>query len=494
MENLFFKIVNGVISYDGHLKYEDDEYIIVAEGDICLSNISISLLQVVEHLRAKKDIADIDGLYSMIIFNKNTGKLVAIQDIFSYIHPLYYAVVDEGICVALYLRQVIVETGIHAKLEKDNIAEFLYNGFLTDDRCLISRIKKVPAMHVMIYDLDSKNVRYVKRTYSIHRKPKDESDYSKILEKNLYEAIGENSQINMALSSGFDSNFILNSINRVKPESKINAYTIGAENGNDETQNVIKICSYHPEVTLTIEQVTPDALQSLPQIVYELEDSIFERGIFLQYIMSNLLFKSKISSLVLGEGADQILSSEFNTSAEPYYFVGIEEHYPWVYYPYEMLTYIILKKNGIFLRNRNIRAHYPFIKANFIRGVSEFRKLNGTSKEHYKAYIVNKTRNEVGELLIKRPGSTNLSTLFNKNNHNLLGVVKLSEYYHLLPKQPDRDSGTEVELDNCLKVLFVMAFEELFCNQSFEALKRNDVNVSLDKLLDKITQQKAGLV
>lgn len=493
MENLFLKIVNGVISYDGHLKYEDDEYIIVAEGDICLSNISISLLQLVEHLRAKKDIADIDGLYSMIIFNKNTGKLVAIQDIFSYIHPLYYAVVDGGICVALYLRQVIVETGIHAKLEKGNIAEFLYNGFLTDDRCLISRIKKVPAMHVMIYDLDSKNVNYIKRSYPIQEQADDETDYSMILEKNLSKIINRDSTINMALSSGFDSNFILASINRIKPECKINAYTIGATNGNDETQNVIKICSYHPEVALKIERVTPDALQALPQIVYELEDSIFERGIFLQYIMSNLLFKNKISSLVLGEGADQILSSEFNTSAKPYYFVGIEEHYPWVYYPYEMLTYIILKKNGIFLRNRDIRAHYPFIKANFIRGVSEFRKHNGTSKEHYKAYIVNKTRKEVGELLIKRPGSTNLSTLFNKDNQNLLNVARLSEYYQLLPKQPDRDSGTEVELDNCLKILFIMVFEELFCNQSVESIKSNNVNVSLDKLLDKITQQKAGL-
>lgn len=158
-----------------------------------------------------------------------------------------------------------------------------------------------------------------------------------------------------------------------------------------------------------------------------------------------------------------------------------------------MLTYIILKKNGIFLRNRNIRAHYPFIKANFIRGVSEFRKHNGTSKEHYKAYIVNKTRKEVGELLIKRPGSTNLSTLFNKNNQNLLNVARLSEYYQLLPKQPDRDSGTEVELDNCLKVLFIMVFEELFCNQSVELDRSNKVNISLDKLLDKITQQKAGL-
>lgn len=493
MENLFFKIVNGSISYDGHLKYEDDEYIIVAEGDICLSNISISLLQVVEHLRAKKDIADIDGLYSMIIFNKKTARLVAIQDIFSYIHPLYYAVVDGGICVALYLRQVIVETGIHSKLEKDNIAEFLYNGFLTDDRSLISGIRKVPAMHVMIYDLDSKDVSYIKRSYSIQRQSEDETDYSKILEKNLSKIINGKSTINMALSSGFDSNFILTSINRIKPTSKINAYTIGAANGNDETQNVIKICSYHPEVNLTIEHVSPNVLQSLPQIVYELEDSVFERGIFLQYIMGDILSKKGIDSLVLGEGADQLLSSEFNTFAAQYYFVGIEDHYPWVYYPYEMLTYIILKKNGIFLRNRNIRAHYPFIKANFIRGVSEFRKHNGTSKEHYKAYIVNKTRKEVGELLIKRPGSTNLSTLFNKDNQNLLNVARLSKYYQLLPKQPDRDSGTEVELDNCLKILFIMVFEELFCNQSVESISSNNVNVSLDKLLDKITQQKAGL-
>lgn len=489
MRNLFFKFKNGAVNYDGQLKYEDDEYIIVAEGDIRLFDANITLIQVAEHLRKNKDIADIDGLYSMIVFNKQTLKIYALQDIFSYFHPLYYSVDDGGICIALLLRQVIVENKMVARLEKNNIDEFLYNGFLTDDRCLISQINKVPAMHVMVYDVIQHKVSYIKRFYSIQAKSEDDSDYYKIIEKNLQEILDGRTEINMALSSGFDSNFLLDSINRINPKCKINAYTIGAANGNDETEKVKKICSFHPEINLTIGQVTPDILQALPQMIYELEDSVFERGIFLQYVISSVLSQN---SLLLGEGADQILSSEFKTSADHYYFVGIEQHYPWVYYPYEMLTYIILKKNGIFLRNRDIKAYYPFLKGNFIRGVSALRKLNGTSKEHYKAYVAERTGKEVGAVLNKRPGSTNLSTLFNNDNQQILSIAKTSEFYQYLPKQPDRDSGNEVDIDNCLKILFLMVFEELFCNKGIEDLKSDKIDSSLDEILSSIISRKGG--
>ena len=489
MEKLYFKIENNILDYDGHLKYEDNEYIIVAEGNLYLRDRNISLKQVAAYLRENKNIADIDGLYSMIVFNKPNKKIIALQDIFSYIHPLYYSINDNGICIALFLRQVVLDTKMWPCLNRENITEFLYNGFLTDDRCLLSKIKKVPAMHVMIYDDCSRTVSYEKRTYSIKTDINDESDYFQLIEENLRESLDGKSAISMALSSGFDSNFLLHCINKIKPSCKVNAYTVGAANGNDETQNVKKICSYHSEVTLKIKRVTPNALQSFPQMVYELEDSVFERGIFLQYVLSNYLLENGERSLLLGEGADQILSFEFKTSANPYYFVGIEKHYPWVYYPYEMLTYIILKKNGIFLRNRDIRAYYPFLKANFIRGVSKFRKMNGTNKEHYKAYIANSVGKEVGEILIKRPGSTNLSTLFNHKNQRLLDVAKQSYLYDLLPRQPDRDSGNEVELDNCLKVFFLMIFEEIFCKQEIKNLENDYINSSLDMMLNKIIQR-----
>lgn len=485
MENLYFKIENGLADYGGHLKYEDDGYVIVAEGDIRLKDRPITPAQVAGYLRENGDIADIDGLYSMIVFDKLNGKIIALQDIFSYFHPLYYSTFGGGICIALFLRQIIAETKMQPRLNSANIAEFLYNGFLTDDRSLICNICKVLAMNVMTYDCKSHKVGYKKRVYPISAE--GESDYFEIIRENLREFLDGKPSINMALSSGYDSNFLLDSVNRIDPSCKITAYTIGAANGNDETQNVKKICAYHPEVRLKVGQVTPDVLQSLPQMVCELEDSVFERGIFLQYVLSKNLSESGAGSLLLGEGADQILSSEFKTSADPYYFVGIEKHYPWVYYPYEMLTYIILKKNGIFLRNRDVKAYYPYLKANFIRGVSGFRKSNGTSKEHYKAYVAGRVGKEVGEILNKRPGSTNLSTLFDQKNMRLLTVVKQSCFYNLLPKQPDRDSGSEVEMDNCLKILFLMVFEEIFCRRDPGDFTGGRINTSLDEILDKIS-------
>ena len=42
----------------------------------------------------------------------------------------------------------------------------------------------------------------------------------------------------MALSSGFDSNFLVDSVKRIYPEKAITAFTIGGSKGQDETESV----------------------------------------------------------------------------------------------------------------------------------------------------------------------------------------------------------------------------------------------------------------
>ena len=491
MKNLYFKIENGKIDYGGNLTYEDNQYIVAAEGDVYIGEKFASLLQIAELLHSgENSLASLDGVYSIISFNKQSKELVAVQDYFSYIHPLYFCATDCGIHIALFLRQIVAERKDIACLERENIVEFLYNGFLTDDRCLIRGVKKVPAMHVLIYDDNRHSVRYFKRQFIVDADYCSESDYFNLIKNDLVGFLSKNPRLNMALSSGYDSNFLLCAVNRIKPGATINAYTIGSADGNDEIQAVKEICSHHPEVILKIDKVTPGVLCNLPQMVYELEDSVFERGIFLQYVIGNAIRTDGEKSLLLGEGADQVLSSEFNTQCKSYYFVGKEQHYPWVYYPYEMLTYIILKKNGIFLRNRDVTPCYPFLRADFIKKVSSLRKLNGTSKEHYKHYVASMAGKEVGKILIKRPGSTNLSSLLSDSNLWILNQARGSSFYSMLPPQPDRDSGSEAELDSCLKVLFLIVFEQIFCRHAGKQLKDKHFDCPLDELIKEYLKNK----
>ena len=84
---------------------------------------------------------------------------------------------------------------------------------------------------------------------------------------------------------------------------------------------VEEICKSYPQLNLTVQKVSPNILEFFPQMVFELEDSIFERGIFLQYMMGEALASKNSLPTFLGEGADQLLSSELRMSADPYYFV-----------------------------------------------------------------------------------------------------------------------------------------------------------------------------
>lgn len=467
MKNLFFEKNLDIINYGGEYTYENSQYIVAYEGEMFVQNAKLTPKTVVEYLTRGGDLSCVDGLYSFIAYNKETQLLVATQDIISYYHPLYFCESENGFAISLSMKELIVKTGMTPKMEDRYISEFLYNGFLTDDRCLLQGIKKVPAMHVLKYDLTTRALNYKKKQYSLDEVSSEGNDYIELLQETVEAEIKDKTEINMALSSGFDSNLLLYMISKINPKCKINAYCIGSCNGIDETESVKEICEVYPQVSLSVYKASPSILDYFPQMVYELEDSVFERGIFLQYMMGEAIAPKNSLPTFLGEGADQLLSSELRMSADPYYFVGIEQHYPWVYFPYEMLTYIIIKKNGIFLRNRNVQAKYPFIKKNFINGVNEFRSNNGTSKEHYKQYILSRVDPRVADKLVKRPGSTNLMSLFDENNTEILfDAAKSSRFYAMLTKQPDRDSGNEVDMDNCLKILYLKCFETIFCNHS----------------------------
>ena len=483
MKRFFFERKSELIIYEGQHTFENDKYIILWEGDIFIDNQEPRPLQLLDYIANKGNLTNLDGLYSLIVYNKETQLLIATQDMFSYYHPLYFRETEDYFIVSLSMKDLITKAELKPQMEDSCIPEFLYNGFLTDDRCLLKGIKKVPAMHVLKYSFTSKELNYKKKYYDLTLDIPQTTDYRSLLEASMRESLAECEEINMALSSGFDSNLLLYIVSSVNPSCKINAFCIGSCNGIDETESVQEICKAYPQVNLTIHKVSPDILKNFPQMVFELEDSVFERGIFLQYMMGEAIASENELPTFLGEGADQLLSSELRMSADPYYFVGIEQHYPWVYFPYEMLTYIIIKKNGIFLRNRNVNARYPFIRNDFIRGVVAHRGENGTSKEHYKKYIVDLVNPSVAEKLVKRPGSTNLTSLFDENNiEKLFNAAKSSRFYTMLTKQPDRDSGNEVDMDNCLKILYLQCFETIFCKHS-SSLDGEDCSLNLEDIV-----------
>lgn len=483
MKNLFFERKKDFIVYGAQYSLEDNRFILLYEGELYIHNHLLSPSQLLDYLSNGGDLSILDGLYSLVIYDKETQLLIATQDMVSYYHPLYYYLNQDHLIVSLSLKELIIKSAVKPQIEDGNVSEFLYNGFLTDDRCLLKKIKKVPAMHIFKYNFVAKTANYKKKYYDLKGGITKTTDYFSLLETSIKESLSGYKEINMALSSGFDSNLLLYIVTTLNPKCKINAFCIGSCDGNDETQSVQDICKMYPQVKLTLHKVSPDILESFPQMIFELEDSVFERGIFLQYMMGEAISSKGELPTFFGEGADQLLSSELRMSGDPYYFVGIEQHYPWVYFPYEMLTYIIIKKNGIFLRNRNVNAKYPFIRKEFIQGVNAYRAENGTSKEHYKKYIVDLVDPKVAERLVKRPGSTNLTSLFDENNtRRLFRAAESCRFYSMLTKQPDRDSGNEVDMDNCLKILYLKCFEKIFCDNS-DKLEEKNCSLTFEELI-----------
>ena len=108
----------------------------------------------------------------------------------------------------------------------------------------------------------------------------------------------------VALSSGHDTNLLLFLLAGM--HDAIRAFTVGGRLVN-EIDSTRKILASYPGCRGASRTVPASIAKSLPDIAWRLEGYVFERGVFLQYALAELLREAGGRCVVLGEGADQIV-------------------------------------------------------------------------------------------------------------------------------------------------------------------------------------------
>ena len=216
--------------------------------------------------------------------------------------------------------------------------------------------------------------------------------------------------------------------------------------------------------------VSPETFQMFPYIISSNPEVVFERGLFMRYVLLGLVASVGKKHLIFGECCDQILNVKSYVEQSSY--VSPAET------PYVYVNKVLLKKNAGFDKALGIETFYPYTSPDFIAVAYKNREKNQSSKIDYKESVRSVLKRSVGSKLKKRGGATQLITLFKdaEDIQKYETIAKASPYWKYLPEKSIHTSYSEMEqkLDNIVKVLYLTILEKL---QKGEPLNK------LDKML-----------
>lgn len=473
---------------------------LVKKGDI-----SVALLGNAYDLNGKRidagDIADIylkygkdtdtaiDGIYTAVVLDYSRKKAYVFQDFFGSNQAIFYCNDNGKVYITNSLRAIVTNVKREWEMNKAAIKQFILRGYSANSDTLIKGIHKMPGkanLEVSVFPILQKHKKLFNTKQAVTT-----AMYDDAVSRNT-KAVWHDGMAT-TISSGYDSNYIMHNLQKLT-DKRIDAFCIGGTIGTDEIPDAEKISAYYGNVDLHTRRVNGSSFDKLPEIVYAMEGCMYERGIFLQYELADLVSSHGIKDIMLGESADQVLNFEMyhpihQAKAVIGYtlkklpgriFKGL--HFRPYRTVYDMATYIVAKKNGIMMNYFGVNPEYPYMRKDFMKICQNAVKIGEKKKEFHKKVINEVLPKEVTSVIHKMPGSTELKDLFigEITYDDILELCKKSPYY-----KPKKFDDGFYEIDNYLKITYLEVFRKMFIEEPEKYLTDKFGGYSLKDVLFK---------
>lgn len=440
------------------LHTENDELSVYVLTD---STDDISGLILSEYSRLGAGCASvIPETFIAVIYDKKQQTLFAFSDITTSPLDLYYTVNDSKLYFSTSLKKLLKSSGCERKLSISSAKEFLTNGFVFGAPTLIENVYKIASGYMLVAcadDISQINYEYKTPEY----KGSDaEEELLPVMRENVKKLIDEDGDIFIPLSSGFDSNLVLDTV-LACVDKEINAFTVGGKTGRSEIETVKENVADIKQVKLHTVTVDETYFDKFSDIVWRLDGCVFEVGVFLQYALASALSESGAKNLICGEYADQILSCFYNDSLKRATGGKVKKNEKFFMYadPYVTGNMIILKKSAKMLDSFGITGRYPFARNNIAPVAGKIRNKNGTSKKLYKEKCREVFRPNIVKNLQKIGGSTSNQAILSQEGYEKLREILNSNQ---LLKKINSEGGETVVSARSYKLRLRQAFEWLY--------------------------------
>ncbi|WP_203180684.1 asparagine synthase-related protein [Streptococcus mitis] len=485
--------------------FESEEIILELIGEVYYEGVKLDVGEIANlYNKLGIDLLNVvTGIFLIVIFDVDQKELKILHDITTSYFNLYYTFKGNKFFYSTSLKKLLALSKITTTLNNKKISEFVQNGFILDSNTLIKEVDKLSYFsYISIKDRLCIGVPDYKKS-NIYTQEEVIENWETLLSSTVKRIYKETGEANITLSSGFDSNYILHTLNK-SSNSQISAFCVGGEKGINEIPAVLKIAKFY-EINLYIDTVLSDNLEYFPDIVWRLEGSVFECGVILQYYLGKMLSQNKITNIICGESADEVMNSRYHTINHNQYCIDKQniKYFSYEEYPFYVTNSVVLKKNSLLLHSFGVHPRYPFKTAEVVEMCEKISELNTNKMFHkencktqFDSYIIDKVKSI--------PGTTHLFTCLNMeslseiinyiceyNNHfSIFSFLEEDNQFFINVRSGlinQIDETMEDNIDRLLRFLYIIIFNEIFVRtRNIEFSKGSSFNKSLSEFINEL--------
>lgn len=248
------------------------------------------------------------GMFAFALYDKNEKTLFLVRDRLG-IKPLYYSVMNDGLCFASEMKSLLLHPAINKEINLEALDEYLTYLYIPQEKSIFKNIKKLLPGYILIYkngEVETKqywNIDFSKETKL------DEHEIIEELKKCLEEAVKlhliSDVPLGAFLSGGIDSSAVVAFMSKVT--SKVKTFSIGFDvKEYDELKYAREISkrfsTEHYELI-----ASPNYLELLPSIIEHLDEPFGDASAIPTYLVSQMTRKY-VKVALSGDGGDELFA------------------------------------------------------------------------------------------------------------------------------------------------------------------------------------------
>ncbi len=298
--------------------FDDDSFSLGFSGEVygmSDNNVTASFFANIYKSEGIKSLCNLNGLYLIAIYDKRLNTFYLINDRYGFKKCYYWLNNDELIFNRDY-KHICNHPDFRGHIDEDALADFLYLGFVLEDRTFFREIKLLPAASILTFEKGNISIEKY-WDYSFYRQSKQdrtEADYLKEFYQKLLSAVDKRikgrTDLILPLSGGLDSRTLAGMVSKARFGGKVRALSYG----HDYCYDVVygkKIANAlrYPHTFLP---VSTDYLTRYAEKFVSLTDGTIRCHNAHLMLFHDFLFGKKCSNVLTGFLGDVLTGTNFN--------------------------------------------------------------------------------------------------------------------------------------------------------------------------------------
>lgn len=265
------------------------------------------------------------GMFAFALYDSNCRKLYLVRDRLG-IKPLFYSLQRDRMLFGSEIKSILQDPSIERSINMQSLYDFFSYGYIPHPETILENIRQIPPGFYAVIENESFNLRrYWDITFSHLGFPENENISERaleLLERSVSRCLISDVPLGLFLSSGIDSNLLLNLIKKQMNETKLRTFTIGyTEKTYDEIplakKSALKHQTDHHELYVNAEEF----LKCFDRLVWHCDSLLGDFGHILNFKMQEMASRFN-KAAIIGAGGDELFVGYPTYQADkivPYY-------------------------------------------------------------------------------------------------------------------------------------------------------------------------------